>query len=45
MPCVGASTISLDDPSLYFNRELSLLEFQRRVLDEARDPRTSCWNA
>jgi polyphosphate kinase len=30
---------SLDDPSLYFNRELSLLEFQRRVLDEARDPR------
>ena len=31
--------ISLDDPSLYFNRELSLLEFQRRVLDEARDVR------
>ncbi len=30
---------SLDDPTLYFNRELSLLEFQRRVLDEARDPR------
>src|SRR5580692_4396261 len=29
---------SLDDPSLYMNRELSLLEFQRRVLDEARDP-------
>ncbi len=31
--------LSLDDPSLYFNRELSLLEFQRRVLDEARDDR------
>jgi polyphosphate kinase len=31
--------VSLDDPSLYFNRELSLLEFQRRVLDEARDER------
>src|SRR6185312_15656447 len=31
--------LSLDDPSLYFNRELSLLEFQRRVLDEARDER------
>ena len=31
--------LSLDDPSLYFNRELSLLDFQRRVLDEARDER------
>ena len=28
---------SLDDPSLYMNRELSLLEFQRRVLAEALD--------
>ncbi len=28
----------LYDPELYFNRELSLLEFQRRVLAEARDP-------
>src|SRR5579863_6053431 len=32
------SAVSLDDPSLYMNRELSLLEFQRRVLAEARDP-------
>ena len=32
-------TLSLDDPSLYLNRELSLLAFQRRVLEEARDPR------
>ncbi len=30
--------ISLYDPKLYLNRELSLLEFQRRVLDEAKDP-------
>ncbi len=30
--------IDLRDPALYLNRELSLLSFQRRVLDEARDP-------
>ncbi|MDQ6930494.1 MAG: polyphosphate kinase 1, partial [Candidatus Eremiobacteraeota bacterium] len=29
----------LDDPSLYFSRELSWVEFNDRVLDEAADPR------
>jgi polyphosphate kinase len=29
---------SLKDPDLYINRELSLIDFQRRVLEEAQDP-------
>jgi polyphosphate kinase len=31
------AALSLDDPSLYINRELSLLSFQTRVLEEAQD--------
>src|ERR1051326_7177391 len=35
---VTAPAADLYDPSLFINRELSLLEFQRRVLAEAADP-------
>jgi polyphosphate kinase len=33
----SAPTPNLDDPALYTNRDLSWLEFNRRVLEEARD--------
>ena len=36
-PVSPAASIDLKDSSLYLNRELSLLSFQRRVLEEAED--------
>jgi len=36
----AAESVDLDDPDLYLNRELSHLEFQKRVLHEAVDDRT-----
>ena len=33
-----SDALSLNDPSLYLDRELSLLAFQHRVLQEAQDP-------
>jgi polyphosphate kinase len=36
---VRPADIDLGDPSLYFNRDLSLVEFVRRVLEQAKDPR------
>lgn len=35
---VPSAALPLDDPSLYINRELTWLEFNRRVLEEAQDP-------
>ena len=35
----AVKSISTSDPSLYLNRDLGLLAFQERVLEEAQDPR------
>ena len=40
MSTLEIKPVSLSGPSLYINRDLSLLEFQRRVLNEAKDEDT-----
>src|SRR5579875_1709620 len=39
-PRTAVTAPRLDSPELYLNPHLSLLVFQRRVLEEAEDPRT-----
>jgi polyphosphate kinase len=36
----ASSDVDLDEPALYTNRDVSLLEFQERVLEQAKDPST-----
>ena len=38
--CASPPDVDLGDPTLYLNRELTWLEFNRRVLNEAQDERT-----
>ena len=40
MSIAEVKPLVLSDPSLYIHRDLSLLEFQRRVLEQAQDEKT-----
>ena len=40
-PAIDDPSINLDDPAFYNNRELSWLDFNQRVLEEAMDDRNA----
>ncbi len=37
-------TLTMESPELYINRELSLLEFQKRVLEQTRTAKILSWS-